>query len=154
LVGASNNLGVSLTLIAEANADIAKCQEAISILRAARAMVPTIDLYQESRLSLALGKALMFTGRLSDDDDVLQEAVTILEPLCEENDKSIRNEALNNVGIAYLALGIITDSLETLERSRDRFARVLADTDRDAAPFMFLRTQQALGETLREIGAR
>jgi hypothetical protein len=144
------NLGVCLSLTAEV--DPSKYTEAVSILRNARALVPVFDIQLSSRISLALARALMFSGNESEDISVIREGISIFEELLKVNDPALQREAKNNLGAAYYCLGVASDNVHYLEISRDILSDLIQNADTATFPFERAQSQQSLGRTLREIG--
>ncbi|MEI9922674.1 MAG: hypothetical protein WDN50_03025 [Bradyrhizobium sp.] len=143
------NLGICLSLAASANP--ARYSEAVSVLRHAQPLVPKMDIQLSSKLSLALGKALMFSGDQRETVSEIRESVAIFEDLLEIGDPALQRETKNNLGLAYCLLGVATDDMQCLEISRD----ILTDLIQNAAstfPFTRAQSQQCLGRTLREMG--
>jgi tetratricopeptide (TPR) repeat protein len=143
------NLGICLSLAAEV--DHTKYKEAVSILRHAQPLVPKFDIQLSSRLSLALAKALMFSGWQSQMASEIKESISIFEELLKIGDPALQRETKNNLGMAYYLLGVTSEDVQCLEIARD----ILSDLIQHAAatfPFIRAQSQQGLGRTLREIG--
>jgi tetratricopeptide (TPR) repeat protein len=143
------NLGICLSLAAET--EPAKYKEAVSVLRHAQPLVPKFDIQLSSRLSLALAKALMFSGSQREIVSEIKESISIFEELLKITDPALQREIKNNLGLAYCLLGVASEDIQCLEISRD----ILSDLVQNAAatfPFTRAQSQQCLGRTLREIG--
>lgn len=142
------NLGICLSLTAEP--DPPKYDEAIALLRTARPLVPSFDIQLSSRISLALAKALMLSGRQSETISNIKESIAIFDEVLNVNDPALRAETKNNLGSAYYFLGVALDDVQYLEISRDILSDLVQNAD--TFPFVRVQSQQGLGKALREIG--
>jgi tetratricopeptide (TPR) repeat protein len=144
------NLGICFSLTADL--DPPKYNEAISILSNARGLVPAFDIQLSSRVSLALAKALMFSGKQSESISEIKESISILEELLKVNDPALERETKNNLGGAYYFLGVVSDDVRYFEISRDILSDLIQNADTATFPFVRAQSQQILGRSLREIG--
>lgn len=147
-----NNLGLSLVFVADAAPR--RYREAIAVLRAAREKTPANDAELFPRISLALAKALFFFGKSDHNVIALKEGISIVDDMKQIDNVALRDEAQNNLGVAYQFLGTISDDVDLLLKSRGILEELLEHSDPEKWPFVVFRSQQALGVTLREIGTR
>jgi len=144
------NLGICFSLTAEV--DPPRYNEAVSILSNARALAPILDIQLSSRISLALAKALMLSGKQSETISEIKKSISIFEELLKVNDPTVQREAQNNLGGAYYFLGVASDDVSYLEISRDILSNLIQNADTATFPFVRAQSQQSLGRALREIG--